>query len=204
MHVTVNKAGIVILAAGQSRRMGTAKQMLTYKGSSLIAHTITVALSAGLRPVVVVLGANAEEIRSGLPDAGVIVAENPGWEEGMASSVRVGLAKLMEVAPGADGVLLMVCDQPHISSPLLLQLLRQQSETGLPAAASSYNGGLGNPALFHRSFFPQLTKLRGDTGARKILNSQRELVTVVSFEEGSVDIDTLDDYQRLIHENMKA
>lgn len=198
MNYLVNKCGIVILAAGKSSRLGSPKQLLHYQGKSLISHTVDVALSTGLHPVIVVLGANSAAIKDELAAKEVMTVENAGWEEGMASSLRVGLQTMQQVAPSVDGIIFLVCDQPFVTKSLLVCLRNEQAETGKPATASSYGGKLGTPALFHRVLWPDLLQLTGDTGARKLLASLADGVAAVPFEEGLADIDTKEDYERLL------
>jgi molybdenum cofactor cytidylyltransferase len=200
----VTHCGIIILAAGESKRMGTPKQLLTYKGASLIARVAETAVSTALQPVVVVLGANADSIKTELSAAGLSIVLNDEWEEGMASSLRAGLNFITENNPLVDGVIILVADQPHLTSMHLLQLLETLHKTGLPAAACTYQGKLGTPALFHKSCFPQLLALTGDTGARKILTDMNDMVAKLPFEKGIMDIDTKEDYIRLLNENNAA
>ena len=92
----------------------------------------------------------------------------------------------------------MVCDQPYVSSSLLNDLLKKQRETGKPIVTSNYGETIGPPAFFHKTFFPELLKLQGDTGARKIIEQNNDKVATVLFPEGSIDIDTEEDYEELI------
>jgi molybdenum cofactor cytidylyltransferase len=128
----------------------------------------------------------------------VMLVKNEEWAEGMASSLRAGLLAMQNAAPEHDGVIFMVCDQPYVTTGLLESLRETQAETGLPAAASSYAGKMGTPALFHRHLFSELLQLHGDTGARKLLAKHEGEVASVPFEEGSMDIDTPEDYARLL------
>ena len=89
------------------------------------------------------------------------VVENKEWKEGMASSLRCGVAAVQQIMPAADGVILMVCDQPYVTTSLLNGLVQAQHQTGLPVVASSYGNMLGTPALFHKSLFAELMKLNG-------------------------------------------
>ncbi len=195
INYTIKKAGIVLLAAGQSSRMGQPKQLLPYRDTTLLSHAATVAISTGLHPVIIVVGANAGLIKSELSGKDLVIVENALWTEGMGSSLHMGLQTLQQLSPESDGVLFMVCDQPFVSLQLIKQLVDKQNETGLPIAACSYKNKLGTPALFHQSMFKELLKIKGDTGARKLLELYREKVTIVPFEKGEIDIDTKEDYQ---------
>lgn len=121
-----NNCGIVVLAGGESSRMGRPKQLLPYKGKSLLEHTVDIANDANADPVIVVLGANAESLEKIVDEKKVHIVENKEWKEGMASSIRCGLNTLMQVAPLSDSVILMVCDQPYISASLLNELIATQ------------------------------------------------------------------------------
>lgn len=194
---SIKKCAIVVLAAGKSSRLGSPKQLLVYKGKSLVLYAVEIALQTGLRPVIVVVGANAEVIKNELKGEQVQVVENEGWKEGMASSLRSGLTIAQQSEFHPDGVIFMVCDQPHVSVSLLGELVRVQAETGLPMVASSYEGHLGTPALFHKSLFAELMELKGEAGARKLIKRHENLVASVPFPKGIVDIDTMADYEAL-------
>lgn len=199
MQYQVNNCGVVILAAGESSRLGASKQLLAYRDKSLLAHTADIAISAALKPVVVVLGANREEVNKEVAGKDVEVLNNEEWQEGMASSLRNGLKHLSMRLPENDAVIFMVCDQPFVHKELLQNLLKVQAETGKPAVASSYQGKLGTPALFHKVLWPDLLQLKGDAGGRKLLNEMKNDVAVVPFEQGITDIDTMEDYEQLLH-----
>lgn len=194
---TIGKYAIVILAGGTSARLGSPKQLLSYKGKNLLTHSVDEALETGCQSVFVVLGANIELMRKELKDKPVIIVENAGWEEGMASSIRCGLDNITNTLLRPDCVIFMVCDQPFVSSSLLLKLFKKRQETGMPIVASSYDNKMGTPALFHKSFFPALSELKGDKGAGKLIADNPDKVATVSFPEGITDIDTISDYELL-------
>jgi molybdenum cofactor cytidylyltransferase len=110
----------------------------------------------------------------------------------------------MEFFPQVDGIIILVCDQPYLNQDVINALIEAQRESGLPAAAATYGGKLGTPALFHKSLFSELMSLSGDTGARKILERKRGNVVEVEFEMGVVDIDTQKDYERLLNKDKNA
>lgn len=189
--------GIVILAAGESKRMGAPKQLLTFDNKLLINKVIDIAISTHLKPVVLVLGAFKAKIEANILHDEISIVENINWNEGMASSVRIGLEKLIEISPKIEGVIFMVCDQPFVTKEVIEELINVQVETGFEAAASRYNGKIGTPALLLKSHFNALFQLKGDTGARKILLENSEKVAIVDFDAGIFDIDTPEDYQNL-------
>ena len=204
MKYSIEQCGIIILAAGESKRLGSPKQLLSFEGNTLLARTAKTAAESGFYPVVAVLGANVEKIKSTLNIPSIHVVNNHNWQEGMASSIRMGLTYMMELFPKVDGVIILVCDQPYLHHGLIKTLIDAQRDTGLPASAASYGGKLGTPALFHKALFPDLLSLSGDTGARKMLERNRENVVEVEFEMGIVDIDTQEDYERLLNNDKSA
>ncbi|MEP7109657.1 MAG: nucleotidyltransferase family protein [Ferruginibacter sp.] len=192
--------GIVLLAAGESARLGKPKQLLLYKGKCLLHHGVQVAIDTGTNPVIAVLGANADLVKEEIEvDKEVHIVVNKDWKEGMASSIRCGLEKLQEIAPGADAVIFMVCDQPFVTAKLLEDLVSKYQETGKPVIASKYeNNSLGTPALFDKTIFAALMALKGDAGAKRIIKENPDWVNVVNFPLGNIDIDTDKDYEKLM------
>jgi molybdenum cofactor cytidylyltransferase len=177
--------------------MGRPKQLLPFRGKSLLAHAVDVALGSAGEPVILVLGSGAPLLEKEIDDRKIHIEENKEWREGMASSLRCGVRVLTRMSPSAEGVIIMVCDQPFVSPGLLNELIRHQWHTGKPIVASSYDGIAGAPAFFHRSLFPELLQLTGDAGARKIIQQRRDDVATISFQEGKIDIDTEEDYNAL-------
>jgi molybdenum cofactor cytidylyltransferase len=177
--------------------MGRPKQLLPYNGKSLLEHTVDIANDTDANPVIVVLGANAALLENEIAEKKVHPVENKDWQEGMASSIRCGLKTLMKIAPLSDAVILMVCDQPYISSPLLNKLIATQKTTGKLIVTSQYENTIGPPALFYKTVFPALLELKGDAGARKIVEQHYQDTATVLFPRGNVDIDTEADYKAL-------
>lgn len=195
---TVRHCAIIILAAGMSRRLGSPKQLLPYRGKSLLQHAVKTALQTTMRPVVVVVGANSNEVKKEIHGMDLEIVENDRWQEGMASSLRCGLDAVQKMPANMDAVIFMVCDQPYVTESLLESLVQAQRESGLPIAACSYSDKVGTPALFHKTFFPELMELKGDTGAGKLIKQYDEQVAKVDFPKGSIDIDTIKDYESLL------
>jgi molybdenum cofactor cytidylyltransferase len=198
MNIKISNIAIIILAAGTSSRLGSPKQLLTYKGKNLLRHSVDEALETGCPSVFVVLGANSELLRKELKDKPVSIIENKEWKEGMASSIRCGLETIANTILRPDSIIFMVCDQPYVSSSLLLDLMKKKNETGKHIVASSYGDKIGTPALFHRDFFSALMELKGDKGARKLIADNLDKVAVVNFPKGMTDIDTKEDYEKLV------
>jgi molybdenum cofactor cytidylyltransferase len=184
--------GLVVLAAGASVRLGRPKQLLRHGGRSLLRAAAEEAVRSGCKPVVVVLGAEAERLEPELHGLDVSVVVNTRWREGMSTSVQAGIEALGAV----DAAVMMLCDQPFVTAPLLRRLV-EAHEQGRRLAACEYGGGLGVPALFDRALFPELQALEGDKGARKVLAAHAAEAARIPFPEGAVDVDTLEDYARL-------
>ena len=194
---TSNKIGVVLLAAGESSRLGQPKQLLVHDGKTLLQHSLEVANASVATPVVLVLGAKAGVIKNEIDGGDAVVVVNTEWEEGMASSIRTGIKTSVEVSPLAEGLILMVCDQPYISTSLLNDLVAAYYDTGKPIVTCSYANTVGPPTLFHKSIFPELLELKGDVGARSVLNKHRDEVEVIASTQGYLDIDTSEDFEKL-------
>ena len=191
--------GLVILAAGASTRMGVAKQLLAFRGRSLLRHAAEEALTSGCHPIVVVLGAHAERLTDEISELPVRVVVNARWSQGMGTSIRAGIEALM-ADPGGDEVaaaVLAVCDQPFFSAAIVHGLVAAHQRSGSAIVAATYEGTRGVPALFSRSLFPELAALDGHEGARRVIQSHPDETVVVPFLEGAFDIDTSEDYTRL-------
>ena len=170
------RVGAVVLAAGASTRLGRPKQLATLAGVRLLERSVRVATAAGCAPVVVVLGAAAEEIARACDLGAALVVRNDDWAEGMASSIRVGIGALVEL----EGAIVMTCDQPAVTAEHLRALM------GASRVASSYAGRRGVPAFFPASDFAALRMLRGDAGARSLLAD----APAIELAGGELDVDT--------------
>ena len=200
MNYSIQQLGILIIAAGQSKRLGKPKQLLNFEGKSLINRLIDTVKSSGSFPITLVLGAAADEINAQLTASPIDRVFNNQWNEGMASSIRVGVNRIMDLSPNVDGIMILVCDQPFISVEQIQALIKIQQDTGLPMASCYYANIIGTPAVFHQSVFSELLKLEGDVGAKKIIKERALEVAKLHFEEGIIDIDTMDDYIKLTKE----
>ena len=190
--------GIILLAAGASSRLGKPKQLLTYNDKTLLQHSLQIAIATEIESIVTVLGANSDLLSESLENQKLTTVINEGWSEGMASSIRCGMEALLKTAPALDGVIIMVCDQPFVTSTLLTDLVEKHQLTGKPIIASKYNSNLGTPALFDTTIFALLRSLKGDTGAKKMMQANPDWVESVDFPLGEFDIDTNGDYDLLM------
>ena len=187
--------GVIVLAAGGSSRMGTPKQLLTFDGETLIRRAAKAALESVCDRVVVVVGSHAQEIGRELDDLPVSIVENQNWQNGMSSSVRAGLAETAH----ADGVIIMLCDQPFVTPRVLNELVSTHCKTRKPIVASTYGTTRGVPAFFNRELFSELKSLSPDEGARRIIAAHPDRVATITFPQGAVDVDTPQDHKQLIH-----
>lgn len=191
----VQGLGSIVLAAGCSRRLGTPKQLLELGGEPLVRRAARVALEAGLWPVVVVVGDRAEEVRAALAGLPVVTVANAVVLQGLSGSIRVGLERLTECAPGARGVVMMACDQPAVQAGHLRALAAAQRNPGA-LVASSYAGALGVPALVPAALFPELRALTGEGGCGELLSRHAPRVVPVPLPGGDLDVDTPEDWAR--------
>jgi molybdenum cofactor cytidylyltransferase len=193
----VSSAGLV-LAAGSSRRMGRAKQLLPFGGRPLLEHVVAAANASMLDEVVVVLGGSAEEIRDGVDLGRARIVYNPDHLAGLGSSLRAGLASLDE---SVDRAMVILGDQPAVSAELFDSLLGLQASSGLPSAALRFGDLLHPPVVLDRSLFGDLASLEGDVGCRAVIRGRPELVAALPVQtDGNhpVDIDTPEDYEKLV------
>ena len=190
---------VVILAAGASRRLGTAKQLVRFRGQSLLSHAIATASAADCGPVLVVLGAGADVLRDEVTGAGARVVDHPDWTTGLGSSVRAAIAAVEAEFPRAGAVLCTLCDQPLMTAELLAAIVRAYRD-GSDLVATAYDRAIGVPALFGRRFFGELGELAGDSGARSLLARHAPEVCAIPFPGGALDVDTPADLARLAAE----
>ena len=182
-------AGIV-LAAGTSSRMGRNKLVEQVRGKPLVRHAVDAALAGGLDPVVVVTGHEAEKIRVALAGAGVSFVSNPQYDKGLSTSLKAGIAA---VAADCDGAMILLGDMPDISAKLVGRVIAAfDPASGHAICAATGGNRRGHPVLWARSFFPRLTALTGDTGARDLLEAHAgQLVEVEAGDDAPLtDIDT--------------
>ena len=188
--------GCLILAAGSSSRLGSPKQLLKYNQKTLIENSISAVLTAGISPLYVVLGSDFELIRDAIRDFPVKIIYHGTWQEGIGSSIRTGIS-YMENENHFDAILIMLCDQPYISSGHLKDLIKAFSQEQKSIIATGYGNHTGVPALFDCKIFRSLKELTGDKGAKDIINKNCNDVCVINFEQAAVDIDRPEDLLNL-------
>ena len=219
------KIAIILLAAGASSRMGDTKQLLPWKGTTLLGHAIETAEESVADMTVIVLGAHAEDIlreigdipvkKARFPNRSVEFVINEEWESGLGSSIATGIHYIQEKEIVYDSVLVMLADQPLIDADYLNTMIEtsyKSDEIGTKneaptkigmgrrkkIVATAYKNKAGVPALFSNSYFDDLLELRDDRGAQKLINDPNQNTVVLSLESNTVDIDTKSEYQKLI------
>ncbi len=192
----MNQSAIILLAAGNSTRMGSPKQLLDFRGRPLLRHAVETALAAECGPVVVVLGAHEMEMRAAVEGLAVEIAINPHWAEGMGTSIQAGLDHLQ--ARDIVGAILALADQPMVTAGILRGLVEQHLQSGKAIVASRYSGTAGVPAFFARGSFPLLMALKPDQGCKGVILGHPDDALLVDCAEAAMDIDTPDDYARAV------
>jgi molybdenum cofactor cytidylyltransferase len=195
----MRKIGAIILAAGESSRFGQSKQLILFRGKSLVRRMIDAAGKAGCSPVMVVTGSDGEKVARESTQTRAIRLQNKNWQQGIGSSIRVGVQRLIDDHPDVEAVVLLVCDQPFVDANTIRSLITLRETTKKSIIASTYADTLGVPALFDHSLFQELLSLGEGAGAKSIILQNRGRAAQLPFPEGHIDIDSWDDYQRLMN-----
>ncbi|WP_339880251.1 nucleotidyltransferase family protein [uncultured Algoriphagus sp.] len=190
------KTGIIILAAGESSRLGYPKQIAKYKEKTLLQLAIDSANDANVDKRVLVLGANRDEIKKTFLGASIPNIPNPHYQKGMSSSIKVGLEYMLKIDK-PDQVIIMLCDQPFVDAKILNKLIATQKKESKGIIACSYSKTVGVPILFGSAYFKELMALTGDEGAKNIVLAHEDDLATVAFPKGKVDIDTEEDLRDL-------
>ena len=191
-----NRIGIIILAGGESRKLGTPKQLVEFHGKSLLRNTVEVALRCVSDRVIVVLGSRSDEMSDEIRDLPVETITNYAWKDGISTSLKKGLTKLADL--DASAAVIMLSDQPFVSEKTIRSLIDTYESSGKPIVASKYENVLGVPALFDREVFDELLALEGDTGARAVIRkSEASRIATVDAPEAAFDVDTPADRKKL-------
>ena len=186
--------GGVVLAAGGSKRMGTTKQLLPWRGKPLVRHVAEKALATGLNPVVVVTGAAAEEVKNALAGLAVEIVHNAGWETGQASSIRAGVQALKDRCGAA---VFLLSDMPQIPVNLIKAEFEIHQREAAAIIIPRVNGQRTNPVLFDQTTFVDLLALEGETGGRALFDRYPLRWLDWADDQGLLDVDTLEDYEIL-------
>jgi CTP:molybdopterin cytidylyltransferase MocA len=185
--------GGLVLAAGAARRFGTPKQLAELDGIPLLQHAVDAMLAArGVDRVVVVLGAGAGEVRAAVDFGGAEVVECDGWAEGMAASLRAGVAALAS----CDAIVVTLGDQPRMS-PAAIAAVVEAAAPGVDAVRAVYDGEPGHPVLLRGALYDRVGLLRGDTGARDLLDGVQVRTVEVGHLGRPGDVDTPEELEAL-------
>jgi molybdenum cofactor cytidylyltransferase len=197
------KVGLILLAAGQAKRMGSPKQLLEFNGVPMLRLAAESALASLCHPIMIVTGANAKAVSKVIANLPVNIIYNRDWEQGIGTSIRIGINSLLDY--NVDAAVIALADQPLLSTPTFDRLVESYQHHQLPIVASEYNETLGVPALFERSLFPRLLSLPPDKGCKNlIMTYPPKQVDHCPCSEAGIDIDTPDDYAHLVSEHAQA
>ncbi len=180
----------LVLAAGASTRFGSPKQLVRVQGRPLLHRAVAHAAEIAGQAVLVVLGAHAADLAPLLRHSTASIIVNRAWSEGIASSIRTGIAHL---PPSCDGVLILLADQAAVTVEDLRRLTGVWRRNPQCIVAARYDTTVGVPAIFPRTEFAQLAALRGDRGARDLLRRAADRVVAIELANAGIDIDTPED-----------
>jgi len=183
----------VILAAGESKRMGSPKLLMTWNDKTIIEETVDNYTGSAVNETIVVIGNKAQEIEKVLGERDVILVTNPRYTKGMSSSIITGVEF---VNANARGIMLALADQPEVTSKTINKLIGTFSRLDKGIIVPVYDGERGNPVIFDTKYKKELLALKGDKGGRDIVNLHPEDVSEVLADESvKADIDTPEDYK---------
>ena len=187
----------LLLAAGMSTRLGRPKQLLLFRGRTLLRHAAETGLAAGLDPLVVVIGAEAAAMRRELTGLPAVVVENRRYAEGQSTSLRAGLAALPQ---DVAAVVTLLVDMPGVDAPLIRALVAAWQASGAPIVRPAHNGRPGNPVLFAAHLLPELARAEGDEGGRPVIRAHAAEVQLLPVDNAGVlqDVDTWEAYGALV------
>lgn len=185
----------ILLAAGSARRMGSSKVLLPWYDRPLVRHLAEIALSSDLAEVIVVIGHQAAEVQTALRDLPVRIVHNPAYADGQSTSLHAGLAAVNQDARAA---MVLLADQPLLTTAVIDALLVAFRGSQAPIIAACAGGRRGNPVLFARELFPELMTISGDEGARSVVSARRAQVHCVEVDHTVfADVDTPEEYAAL-------
>lgn len=198
MTVKRSDIALLILAAGESRRMGQAKQLLPWGETTLLGHALDQALQTPLSRKYLLLGARAQHIMEEVDFTGFIPLINPDWQRGMGTGISYALKKMLHDIPGLKGVLIMLADQPEVNTALLNKMLDRFDASEKEILACAYREKAGVPAIITGEHMGYLTALEGDKGARGLFKEQENDLELFELPSALKDIDDPESY-RIMH-----
>lgn len=189
------------MAAGASRRMDGIKQLMPWRDSNFLLETIKTVQNTNAKSLHVVLGSNADFITTqcSLEEKNIDIIVNANWENGLGDSIAHGVKILLQQRPALDGVLICLADQPLLSFEYLNSLIAEFIKHPSKIIATNYGKKVGVPALFPKLLFEELSVLKGDFGAKEILNNKSNVIISLDAADQIADVDTSLEYQNLIN-----
>jgi molybdenum cofactor cytidylyltransferase len=197
MKVKHTNTAMIILAAGESNRMGAVKQNLPWKKTTLLGHVIEQGSASNIDEVFVVVGANAKSVINKISGYDITIIRNGNWQSGMGTSIACAMQNFDEKSLHFDAVIITLSDQPLIDSKHYNVLIDSIFKNNKTIISTQINNRAGVPAIFASKHFNALSKLDKDYGARKILSSNSEEILTINIGDNTVDIDTMDSYKSL-------
>ena len=199
----MNQIAIVVLAAGNAKRMGSSKQLLPWGDSTLLGSAVKSICSTDAYKVFVVLGAYRDEIREKVDLSETIVLVNENWQQGLGSSIALAIKEIAEKYPDIKAVLFALADQPFISNIHLNTIMKLHLKEQQAIIITRKEQYKGVPVLFPRKFFPELMLLSNDEGAKEVVVNNKSQVVEVLTQDETEDIDTYEAYVRLFQIHQK-
>lgn len=197
MTASEKKIAGILLAAGTASRLGKTKQLLPFRGSTLLGRVMENAAASNLDELIVVLGHDADRIMQSHDFSGMKTVMNKDYSKGQGASLAKGLEA---VSPSCAGALFLLADQPLVTPDMINCLIKAFQTSEAPLVIPFFRGRRGNPVLVARSLFPRLLSLSADTGARTLFDEYKTAILKVEFETDAVlvDVDTVQDYEILL------
>ena len=185
----------ILLGAGESKRMGVDKLFLPWRKKTVLEHSVETLLRSKVREVVTVIRGFQGTVVGHIKDRKLKVVINPYYKRGMSTSIRKGLHAL---DPSSQGILIALGDQPLVKTRTINALIHAFVQRRGTIVVPSFRGKQGHPVIFHRRYFNELLKLKGDVGGRSIIEKYPEEVWLVRVKSEGVtkDIDTWKDYRK--------
>ncbi len=191
--------GVVILAAGESKRMGVPKQILPIFGVPMLKYLVDEVLDTEAHPVTVVVGANKTKIVPLLENIPIGIIDNPNWQKGMGSSIKMGLVGSYLITKGFDGLIFMTSDMPFVNAEVINKLINTAIEfPNKTIIASKYAGTLGIPVLYKKERFEDILDMKPEHGAKQFFNKYPDEIVSLDFDLGAIDLDTKEDYYNFL------
>jgi molybdenum cofactor cytidylyltransferase len=170
------------------------KMLLDIHGEPMLKRIVNAALDTENYPITVVVGAHKTHVVPILKDMPINITDNPHWQSGMASSIKMGLVGTYLISKEIEGVIITTGDVPGVNASVFSALKSKAMTTDAQIIVSEYGNGRGVPALIKRALFEDLLNLEGDEGVRQLFSKYKDQIATISFKAGSFDIDTREDY----------